>query len=79
MWRSSRETGKLRVTSIALLQALRCQGLSSSWMLLPPTVIPAAIQVNGAPAGTPERVVIIEESFSGQLPPPDLPPPKKAA
>jgi hypothetical protein len=78
-WRKPRETGKRRATSIVLWQALRCQGLTGSWTLLPPTVIPAAIQIDDAPASLAGRVVIVEASFSGQLPPPDLPPPKNVA
>lgn len=77
-WRKPRDTGKRRA-SIVLLQALRCQGLGGSWTLLPPTIVPPAIQFDDAPDGMTELVALVEESFTGHLPPPDLPPPKHAA
>lgn len=77
-WRKRRDTGKRGAVSIVLLQALRCQGLGESWTLLPPTIVPPAIQIDDAPDGMTERVALVEESFTGHLPPPDLPPPKNA-
>jgi len=79
IWRASCETGKRGATSIVLLQALRCQGLAGSWTLLPPTIVPPAIEIDDAPDGLTEHVALVEESFTGHLPPPDLPPPKHAA
>ena len=75
-WRAPRETDKRGAASIVLLQALRCQGLGSSWTLLPPTIISPPLQIDDAPNGLTEQVALVEESFTGQLPPPDLPPPK---
>ena len=78
-WRKRTEAGKRRLVSIALLQALRCQGLSSSWTLLPPTVMPTLIQLEDAPAGLTEQVMIVDSFHLGQLPPPELPPPQNDA
>ena len=78
-WRKSRETGKRRAASVVLLQALRCQGLGGSWTLLPPTIVPPAVEIDCAPLRLTECVALVEESFTGHLPPPDLPPPKNAA
>jgi len=75
---NTRETGKRRSASIVLLQALRCQGLSVSWTLLPPTVLPPTPQIDVAPDGLTECLPVVERSYSGQRPPPDLPPPKYA-
>jgi len=75
-WRKQRETGRQKTRTVALLQVLRCQGLSSNWTLLPPTVIPVLAQLDDAPAGLTERVTFEERSHTGQLPPPELPPPQ---
>lgn len=78
-WRKPRETNKRKTMSIGLLQALRCQGLSSSWTLLPPTVLPPLVQFDDAPAGQFEGVVFLDETSLGQLSPPELPPPRNDA
>ncbi len=66
-------------TSVILLQALRCQGLGNSWTLLPPAIIPAEPAIGFDEPAPAEFVAIHDQSFQGQLPAPDAPPPKNVA
>ena len=75
-WRKRRKNGIPKTRTVALLQVLRCQGLSSNWTLLPPTVMPVLAQLDDAPIGLTERVTFEERLHTGQLPPPELPPPQ---
>ena len=63
---------------IALLDELRCQGMSMQLTSLPPGVMPPLPCVTETPSRDPEVIAISNGIESGQLPPPDLPPPELA-
>ena len=76
VWRKHRKTSERKAKSIVLLQTLRCQGLSSHWTLLPPTVMPALPAVGEAPVGLVNCISVVDISWKGELSPPELPPPQ---
>ena len=61
---------------VALLDVLRCQGIGMHWTMLPPCVMPSLPNAADFPAGLSEQIIIADCFFSGQLSPPELPPPQ---